>query len=846
MTEVEMAGTRGAPVQMSLSGLDDERRSAFLLALGLCPGPVPDDGAVTARARLVVLRHEAEEHPLLLSADELPRLSGRTATALELLTPELAEYPTGATAAPPAGVLVRPGDEESADRLLREAFPAMAPRTRRQVLARTVGSPLALLEPGAGGDTVRPSPGGTLPKVVPLLEGIEALVTARLTRLPATTRDALLMAALAGDGDTHVPRRPGGLAAWTVLRAAETAKLVEVDHEAHRVIFRHPLIRSAVVASSTHVERRRAHRALADLVSDPERRAWHLAEASVAPDETVAGLLEQAARRATHRGDATDAVAALVRAAHLSPRPAERSRRLAAAAYLGAGASGELDSAADLLRQARTIAPENGGALHAAAAAALLLVEGDGVIETAHRLVVDAIEEGSHGYDATDGELIDALSTLLTICWWAGREEFWPPLLEAIDRLVPEPPHELLLLRQAFPDPARAPARTRQRVAELIRRQDATSHPDSLLRVNTAATYLDLLADGRAGARRLIHSGRTGGAAAGALAGFMHLCLDDFVTGRWEEGRRLAAEGLALAKAHGYEFTSWYFLFHTALLGAVRGDATAWTACADELTRVTVQRRAHGAARYAHHVRALGAIGRGDFEAAYHHACDLSPAGTLTPYNPHALWVALDLVESAVRTNRREQAEAHVRAMRAAGPEAVSPRLSMLTRAARALVAPDTEALLLFQEAIDSPGARDWPFDHARVRLLYGERLRRLRRVAEGRHHLRAAWETFERLGAAPWAARSAEELRAAGRPWPGTAADPTPSAGLTAQETKIALLAAEGLSNKQIGELLFLSPRTVGTHLYRLFPKLRVSSRAALRDALTRRLAGSDADPGS
>ncbi|KUN18037.1 LuxR family transcriptional regulator [Streptomyces corchorusii] len=841
--ETRTHDARGAHVGLSLSGLDEEQRDALSVALGLPPGHVAD-GTVVARAHLLVLRHEAAGHPLLLTADDPSAIRRQTRTALEVLAHE----PPGSRAGPDAGsrspsadvpgLLVRPGDEEAADRLLHHAFPAMPLHQRRHVLAGTGRTPLALLRLPDAPPAVRFPPVEALPEVVPLTEGVEALFGMRVGRLPAATRAALLLAALEGEGDMHVLRGAEGDAARAALEAAETAQLVEVDDEAHRVLFRHPLVRSAVVGSSTRAERRRAHRVLAGLVGDPDRRAWHRAEACATPDEPTAALLEKTAHRTVRRGDATAAVTALVRAADLSPHPADQSRRLAEAAYLGASVTGELENASDLLRRARTVATGGRGSLHAAAATALVLLEGDGTVETAYRLVVDAIEEGSHGYDATDSELIDALSTLLAICGWAGRAEYWPPLLRAIDRLVPEPPEELRLLREAVPDPARAPQGTRGRLAALVRNR-AAGAPGSLVRVDTAAVFLDLLADGRAGAWQLVESGRAGHAVAGGLAGFVHLCLDDFVTGRWEEGRRLADEGLALARAHGYAFTGWYFLFHLALLAAARGDEAGWTSWADELTHVTTLRRAHGAARFAHHARALGALGQGDFEAAYHHLCEVSPAGALAPNAPNAAWVALDLVEAALRTNRRAQAEAHVRAMAEARSGGASPRFAMLTLAARALVAPDAEALLLFRAAVDSPGARDWPFDHARVRLLYGERLRRLRMVTESRHHLGAATETFRRLGAAPWAARSATELRAAGRPRSGPAADSAAAdgaapAGLTSQEMKVAFLAAEGLTNKQIGERLFLSSRTISTHLYRIFPKLGISSRAALRDALS------------
>ena len=241
-------------------------------------------------------------------------------------------------------------------------------------------------------------------------------------------------------------------------------------------------------------------------------------------------------------------------------------------------------------------------------------------------------------------------------------------------------------------------------------------------------------------------------------------------------------------------------------------------------------RRADAVRAYSAHAKTLAALGRADFEEAYQQATLIAPAGTMPALTPHALWTVLDLVEAAVRTGRHQQARDHVAAARDAGLDALSPRLRMLMHAASALAA-DDDRHPGFGDAIAVEGAARWPFDLARIQLYYGERLRRGQERVRARHHLALAAETFLRLGAAPWADRASQELRACGRP--ADAARPPAPAGLTPQQREIALLAAAGLSNKQIGERLFLSPRTVSTHLYQLFPKLGVTSRAALRDAL-------------
>ncbi|MEW2491413.1 LuxR C-terminal-related transcriptional regulator, partial [Streptomyces sp. NPDC048411] len=236
------------------------------------------------------------------------------------------------------------------------------------------------------------------------------------------------------------------------------------------------------------------------------------------------------------------------------------------------------------------------------------------------------------------------------------------------------------------------------------------------------------------------------------------------------------------------------------------------------------------AAAFAHQARTLVSLGGGDYEAAYRHATALTPAGTLAPYSAHALWGVYDLVEAAVRTGRDDEAAAHVRALRELGIARLSDRYAMLVAGAAGLCAPDDEAVAHFRQALAAPGADRWVFEAARIRLALGERLRRTNEKSSAREPLTAASEAFARLGAAPWAERARKELRATGQPTrPGTT-----RSVLTPQELEISHLAASGLTNKQIGERLYLSPRTVSAHLYQVFPKLEITTRAALRDALT------------
>ncbi|MGY1810582.1 LuxR C-terminal-related transcriptional regulator [Blastococcus sp. SYSU D00669] len=332
---------------------------------------------------------------------------------------------------------------------------------------------------------------------------------------------------------------------------------------------------------------------------------------------------------------------------------------------------------------------------------------------------------------------------------------------------------------------------------------------------------------------RVVHDGRAGGAATSAVQALMMLCHDDFRAGRWEEAARAAQEGIEWGERLGYRLISMPGVYCRAMLAAARGEEAATRSSTGDLLSWAAPRGAVMIEHFAHRARALAALGRGDYEEAYRHTTAISPPGRLAPHVPAATWVAKDLVEAAVRTGRHAEAAAHAAAMQRAEIFRLRPRLALLAAGAAALVATGDDAAARYREALAVPGAERYPFERARVQLAHGEHLRRTRATSAARRELASALEVFQRLGARPWAGHAAHELRAGGR------AAPRPPDGrggpvtLTPQEHEIASLAASGLSNKEIGSRLHLSPRTVSGHLYRVFPKLGVSTRAALRDAL-------------
>jgi DNA-binding CsgD family transcriptional regulator len=322
---------------------------------------------------------------------------------------------------------------------------------------------------------------------------------------------------------------------------------------------------------------------------------------------------------------------------------------------------------------------------------------------------------------------------------------------------------------------------------------------------------------------------------AGGVVGMLartHLALDFVLTGRWEEAERLSDECIDMSERQGLGLLAWGARQCKSVLAAWRGDDQTSQQIVADMMRWATPRRLRAVHLMGNLALHESALGRGDFETAYQCAASITPPGQLPPYDAFAVYILFGMVQAAVRSGRQAEAVAQVRAMEEANLGAISSRLSLVVAGAQAMVASDDDATELFQRAVTLPDADQWPFYLAQVELAFGEHLRRRRAITEARAHLTVAQTIFDGLGARPWSARTATELRATGVNQ--SPSDRGRGEALTAQEAQVASLAAAGLTNKQIGEKLYMSPRTVGAHLYRVFPKLGITSRAALRDALT------------
>ena len=380
------------------------------------------------------------------------------------------------------------------------------------------------------------------------------MFAARVTALPEGTRRLLLLMALDGTGDPRVLRADGSSQHFDDLAAAERARLAYVDHVTRRLAFRHPLIRSAVVELSTEDECRRAHEQLAGLLADqPDRQAWHLAEATMAPDEHVAGLLEQVAQRILARGDATGAVAALTRASELSPQRACRSRRSAKAAYIGATVAGELDTASQLLDDARRADPDPGGSLEAAIAASYLLLNGDGNVDTAHRLLVGAIENRA----AVDPDRATACwRKHCTPCSGCAGSADEPNCGNPSTPCSPGSPRtsrrRWTWRARSSPIPVRMAGLALKKLDAAIADLTDEIDPVRIMRIANSCGFVDRYGPCRDALWRVVRDGREGRAVGSAITGLILLGFDHFRTGRWDQALQLTDEALKPSEPHGY------------------------------------------------------------------------------------------------------------------------------------------------------------------------------------------------------------------------------------------------------------------------------------------------------
>ena len=826
-----------APMLDRLERLPGPQRDALQTVFGVGPGSAPDRFFV-ALAVLSLLSDVAEDQPLICVVDDEQWLDRASAQVLAFVARRLQADSVGLVFAARGAsdefaglpeLMVEGLNEGDARALLELALPGpLDSRVRDQIVAETRGNPLALLELPQGLPPAELAGGFGFPDTVPLSGRIEQSFRRRLDALPVQTGRLLRLAAADPVGETLLVWRAAEQLGIRVQAATPAVEAGLIEFGA-RVRFRHPLVRSAAYLSASLQERQELHRALAEATDpdgDPDRRAWHRAHAAPGPDEKVASELERSAGRAQARGGLAAAAAFLERAATLTPEPARRAQRMLAAARAKRDA-GAPDAALGLL-----VAVEAGprDALRTA--------------EVEHLRGQIALDQ-QHGDDAAR-LLLDAARRLEPLNADLARETYLEALVAGVAGEMNSPGGALVVAEAVRAAP---PGRNPPRVVDVVLDALALRYTGSFAMAAPALTRaLELLlaqvgtdevgrwfwlTGGRAGnivavelwdaeswhalAARQVQFARETGALVHLQYALNLLAVTHVLAGELNTAALMIEEDRLIAEATGNPPVA----YAETLLAAWRGQEPT----APELgAAIPEDPRGRGLGRLVSSVINNG-LGRYDVARdAASRAFERNQVG----YGP---LVVSELAEAASRTGdvatltgALEWVSERTRAVPGEWVLGIEARI-------RALLSDGDVADKLYRESIDHLGRTRVRVELARTHLLYGEWLRREHRRIDARKQLRTAYTMLDTMGIEAFAERARRELRATGETAPKRTAETRDE--LTAQETQIARLARDGLSNPEIGARLFISRRTVEYHLHKVFTKLGISSRNQLHRAL-------------
>ncbi|WP_246398165.1 AAA family ATPase [Mycobacterium vicinigordonae] len=810
-------------------GIEDQR--TLQTVLGVPSDKAPSVSGLTF-ALLNLLTAAGDVKPLLVALDDahwfddvsarVIAMAGRRldVAAVRLIAACRAEVPNALADGGWPQLMLGPFDAEYSASFLDELGVDLTPTARLAVLDQAAGNPLALEELSR----CALENAWTHEAPLPLTQRLVAIFGERLKSLDAATKTELLRGALDGPAAPDVMSAPPrNRYVMEGIEAAVESGILIIDSRGE-MVFRHPLVRAAVIQASSAIHRRAAHALLADIYPDDlVRRAAHLADATVGPDQAVADTLAKAAEVTIRRGGARQAIRSYRRAAELCEESRRREELLADAAFVALQAA-QLDEAERLLADVDLGARASRTAVLTSSFISLYRY---GDVTATHRYLVERLQSGD---DLDRDSLTRMVNLLLAANMFAADPVMWGITDTLVDSLASRLGELTLIYRDAWADVARRGHGVRQRLDAQLNRLPELD-PWDLMRLGLSGYYVDVIEDFRPALTRMVDREIDGGAATIALATLALVMVYQIATGQWAEALRSGQRGVSLCSEHHYGLFGCQFRSYLGLLAAHQGNVERARAFAAEVRVWAEPRRVGFCLGNAQQIAVLCSLAEGDYESAYLHATAITAVGEFPPYSLHAPRTLFDLVEAAVHTDRLAEARQHLQAAERLKFGYATPRLAIAIGAAAALCASDELAPALFEKTLRHPDIAAFPFEHARVRLAYGMRLRRLRRYSVARVVLDAAEEIFSGLGAEPWAQRARSELRAAGTSVHHSATGgPAP---LSAQERRIAELAAKGLTNKEIARQMSLSPRTVGAHLYRLFPKLGVTRRAGLHDAL-------------
>lgn len=826
-----------APMVEHLEALPGPQHQALEVALGLSTGEPPGRFLV-GLAVLHLLSEVGARQPVLCVVDDAQWLDRASTSALAFVARRLlaerlalvfATRELGAALDGLPGLAVEGLSDQDARALLSWAMPdRLDEGVRERIVAETHGNPLALLELPRGLTPAQLAGGFGLPNELSLSGRIEESFQRRLTKLPADTRRLLLLAAAEPLGDPILLWRAAKQLGIpdSAATAAESEGLLEFGTH---VIFRHPLVRSAVYRSASVAEIREAHGAIAEATDptiDPDRRAWHRARAAARPDEQVAEELERSAGRAQARGGLAAAAAFMERSASLSVEPSRRSERAlsAASAKHQAGAldaalrlvalaeAGPLDefqrARADVLRAQVAFSFDRGGDASTLLLAAARRIERFD-LELAREIYLDALSAalfvGRLGRDRGALEVAKAACAAAVSSQAPRGSDL---LLDGLVQLISDGPSAgTPILRQAVAAFREADLATDEqlrwrwiagRVAGFTWDYSGwdvlSMRQVQLARDAGALTVLPFALDTRVGVQVF----------AGELANADEVLEEIEAVNGAIDNRTEPYGELALAAFRGREDDAARLIAKRMQDFFARGEGLGVT-----LAHWAIAALHNG---LAHYQQALA--------AAEQAAMD-----------PHELWFSgwslVELIEAAARSGKTARAaEALALLTETTQAGATAWGLSVEARS-RALLSEGAVAESLYRDAIDGLTSTRLRVDLARAHLLYGEWLRRERRRLDARQQLRTAYEQFTEFGLEGFAERARVELRATGERARRRIAETRDN--LTPQEAQIARLAAEGATNQEIAAQLFISPSTVEYHLGKTFRKLGVRSRTQL-----------------
>jgi DNA-binding CsgD family transcriptional regulator len=830
-----------APMLDRLDRLPAPQRDALRTAFGISPGPAPDRFLV-ALAVLSLLSDVAEEQPLICVVDDEHWVDRASAQVLGFVARRLvaesvglvfaARVPSDEVSGLPELVVEGLGEADAGALLDSVLTGPLDARVRDRIVAETRGNPLALLELPRGLTPAELAGGFGLPGAGPLSGRIEAAFERRLDALPADARMLVLVAAAEPVGDPVLVWRAAeqlGIGVGAATPAAEAGLLEFRSH----VLFRHPLVRFVAYRSASLQERQKVHRALAEVTDpdvDPDRRAWHRAQAAAGPDEDVAQELERSAGRAQGRGGLAAAAAFLEQAAMLTAEPTLRLQRLLAAARAKRDA-GTLDAALGLL-----VAVE-AGPLDPLEAAEVQRLRGQIAFDQqragdAARLLLGAAKRLEPlNVDAARETHLESLRAAI----WAADLAGHGAQREAAEAARatppgPQPPRavdvklDALAVRLTEGSAAAAPLLTRALELSLAIDDGIDQVGRSLWLANSRAS--DIVAievwdaeSSHALATRQVQFARDTGALVQLQFALNLLAWTNLLAGELTTTTLLIEEDRRIAEATGNPPLGYMAM----TLAAWQGREAEGTGLIEATELEATSRGMGRVLSFAAYTRSVLNNGLGRHDAARDAAWGVFEGDHLG-FGP---FVLPELAEAASRTGDLDLVRAALEWLTERTPATPTDWALGVEAGIRALLSDGDIADSLYRESISRLSHTRLRAQLARAHLLYGEWLRRERRRLDARVQLRTAHDLLDTMGMLAFAERARRELLATGETARKRSVET--SDDLTAQEAQIAWLARDGLSNPEIGARLFISPRTVQYHLRKVFTKLGISSRNQL-----------------